>query len=165
MSEHRQAASQCTRERESGAALLIAVLMLALVATIGFASLNTVARDREVAGNTGRAQSALYAADAGIAASLQSLRTEQTGSSIRSGECIDATVPSANLGNGASYGPDATATNQICMIAVGESCMENTDASLMFKYTVWDIRAQGNAAGGSVARVQATAGRCHAFNN
>jgi len=30
---------------------------------------------------------------------------------------------------------------------------------------VWNVRVQGNAPGGATSRIQATAERCHAFNN
>ena len=155
-----------TRERarrESGIALIIAVLMMALMATIGFASMDTVMRSREVAGNTSRSFSALYAADAGISASLQALRSEVTTTALTPGDCLDVTVPTATLGNGSSYRDDTTATNQICMLASADPCLEDTSMELNFFYTVWDMRVQGEAPGGTVARVQATAGRCHAF--
>lgn len=152
------------RRREGGAALLVAILMLILVGLIGFASMDTVMRDRQVAGNTSLSQSALYAADAGVASSLDILRTEVTGSALSPGDCLTGTVPSANLPNGTSYGPDNTAPNQICMLAAAEPCFADTSLELNFFYTVWNIRAQGQAPGGATARVQATAGRCHSFN-
>jgi len=150
--------------RESGAALLVAVMMLALMGLIGFASLDTVMRDRQVAGNTSRIQSALYAADAGVADALEVLRTEVTTSALAPGDCLTGTVPSVALPNGTSYGPDTTAPNQICMLASAEPCIEDTSLELNFFYTVWDIRTEGQAPGGANARVQATAGRCHSFN-
>lgn len=149
--------------REGGAALFIAVLLMALMATIGFASMDTVMRSREVAGNTSRSFSALYAADAGISAALQALRSEVTTTALSPGDCLDATVPTATLPNGTSYRADATATNQICMLASADPCLEETSMDLPFFYTVWDMRVQGEATGGTLARVQATAGRCHAF--
>ena len=152
------------RRRESGAALLVAVMMLALMGLIGFASLDTVMRDRQVAGNTSLSQSALYAADAGVADALEVLRTEVTTSALSPGDCLTGTVPSVTLPNGASYGPDSTAPNQICMLASAEPCIEDTSLELNFFYTVWDIRTEGQAPGGATARVQATAGRCHSFN-
>ena len=51
--------------REGGAALLVAMLMLVLMGMIGLASMDTVMRDRQVAGFQNLAQTALYAADAG----------------------------------------------------------------------------------------------------
>jgi Tfp pilus assembly protein PilX len=152
------------RRREGGAALLVAMLMLALMALIGFASMDTVMRDRQVAGNTSRYQSAVYAADAAVSASLDVIRTEITSAALSPGDCLTATVPTGTLPNNTTFGPDSTATNQICMIAAAEPCIADTSLELNFFYTVWNIRAQGQAPGGSLARIQATAGRCHSFN-
>ena len=52
--------------RESGAALLVAVLLLAMLGVIGLASMETVTRDRQVAGFQNRARASLYAAEAGV---------------------------------------------------------------------------------------------------
>ena len=145
------------RRRESGAALLVSVLLLALMGVVGLASLDTVMRDRQVAGFSSNAQNALYAADAGISASLNLIRQEIVGANTA-------------LPNGSSYRPDATApSNQICMLASAEPCSE-IDASIemgqpIYLYTVWSVRTEGIAPGGATARVHATAERCHAFNN
>lgn len=152
------------RRRERGAALLVAVMMLALMGLIGFASLDTVMRDRQVAGNTSLSQSALYAADAAVADGLELLRTEVTPSAQNEGDCLTGAVPNVTLPNGATYGPDATEP-QICMLGSAEPCIEETSLDLGFAYTVWEIRTEGQAPGGATARVQATAGRCHAFGS
>ena len=79
-------------------------------------------------------------------------------------------MPSARCRTASTYGPDATApTSQICMLAAAEPCDE-IDSSIevgqpIFLYTVWNLRTQGVAPGGATARIQATAERCHAFNN
>jgi Tfp pilus assembly protein PilX len=154
------------RRRESGAALLVAMLMLALMGLIGFASLDTVMRDRQVAGNTSLAQNALFAADAGVAASIDVLRTEVVGS-ITTGTCLTTPVPTATLPNNTSYAPDSsTAANQICMLGSADQCpgFEETSLELNFRDTIWNVRTQGQARGGAIARVHATAGRCHSFN-
>lgn len=157
-------------KREGGAALLVAMLMLVLMGMIGLASLDTVMRDRQVAGFQNLAQSALYAADAGVADSLDILRTEIVGAALSPGDCLTTVLPTTNIGGGSSYRPDPTAgSNQICMLASAEPCAE-IDASIemgqpIYLYTVWNVRVQGNAPGGATSRVQATAERCHAFNN
>ncbi len=151
-------------------ALLMTMLLLVLMGIIGLASLDTVMRDRQVAGYQNLAQTALYAADAGVAESLDILRTEIVGTAIGSGDCLDTTLPSTSLGGGVSYGPDPLApTNQICMLASAEPCAE-IDGSVeqgqaVYLYTVWNVRVRGQAPGGANSRVQATAERCHAFNN
>jgi Tfp pilus assembly protein PilX len=163
---------QNRRRREGGAALLVAMLMLALMGLIGFASMDTVMRDRQVAGNLSLSQNALYAADAGVAAALDLLRTEIVTAALSPGDCLSGVLPNSTPlpnANGSSYGPDTTAGNQICMLASAEPCSE-LDASIeqgqpIFLYTVWNIQTQGLAPGGATARVQATAERCHAFNN
>lgn len=158
------------RRREGGAALLVSILLLTAMALIGFASLNTVMRDREVTGATSMSQTALYGADAALAASLEKIRTSAVGNQIVIGDCLPGDVPSATLGNGVSYGPDTTATStQICMLAAAEPCEEYASSieqgQPIYLYTLWNVRAQGVAPGGATARVQATAENCHAFND
>lgn len=157
-------------KREGGAALLVAMLMLVLMGMIGLASLDTVMRDRQVAGFQNLAQTALYAADAGVAESLDILRTEIVGAALSPGDCLSTTLADTSLGGGVSYEADPTAaTDQICMLASAEPCAE-IDASIevgqpIYLYTVWNVRVQGNAPGGATSHLQATAERCHAFNN
>ena len=155
------------KKHESGAALLVAMLMLVLMGMIGLASLNTVMRTRQTTGFQNLAQSALYAADAGVADSLDILRTEVVGAALAPGDCLATTLPDADLGSGRSYEADPD-SGQICMLASATPCAE-LDASIevgqpIFLDTVWNIRVQGNAPGGASSRVQATAERCHAFN-
>ena len=64
------------RRYEDGAALLVAVLILALMGIIGLSSMETVTRDRQVAGYQSRAQTALYAAEAGVAFAMGLLRRD-----------------------------------------------------------------------------------------
>ena len=64
------------RRYEDGAALLVAVLILALMGIIGLSSMETVTRDRQVAGYQSRAQTALYAAEAGVAFGMGLLRRD-----------------------------------------------------------------------------------------
>ena len=66
-----------TRERRSerGSAMLVAVLMMVLMALIGISALETVSRDRQVAGYQFRKKAAFYAAEAGVATALESLLT------------------------------------------------------------------------------------------
>jgi Tfp pilus assembly protein PilX len=156
--------------REGGAALLISLLLLVAMTLIGFASLNTVMRDREVTGYTSLSQTALYGADAALANSLDSIRSGVVGNQVLPGDCLAGSVPTATLPNGVVYGPDTTApSNQICMLAAAQPC-EEMDSSMnvgepIFLYTVWSVRTQGVAPGGATARVQATAERCLAFND
>ena len=82
-----QASERRARRGEGGAALLIAVLFLALMGVIGLASLDTVTRDRQVAGYQSRAQTALYAAEAGVNFALALIRRDAQG--LASGGEVD----------------------------------------------------------------------------
>ena len=155
---------------EKGAALLVTMLLLSLMAVIGMASLDTVTRDRQAAGHLGLAQAAFYAADAAVSESLDLLRTEVISPVIGPGDCLGQAIPSGTLPNGALYGADATAaTDQICMAGIAEDCDELVSSAeiggTVFRYTVWNLRTEGTGIGGAVSRIQATARRCHAFGN
>lgn len=155
---------------ERGAALLVTMLLLALMAVVGMASLDTVMRDHQSAGHLGLSQTAFYAADAALSESLDLLRTEVLSSVAGPGDCLGAPVPSGSLSNGSSYGPDPTsATDEICMASIAEDCDELVVSSeiggAVFRYTLWNVRTQGVGKGGATSRVQATARRCHAFGN
>ena len=63
-------------KHESGAALVVAVLLLAMLGVIGLASMEAVTRDRQVAGFQNRARVALYAADAGVAHAVGIIRAQ-----------------------------------------------------------------------------------------
>ena len=64
------------RRHREGTALLVAVVILALMGIIGLSSMDTVTRDRQVAGYQSRAQTALYAAEAGVAFGLALIRRD-----------------------------------------------------------------------------------------
>lgn len=54
------------KKREEGAALITTVMLLVLMAVIGLAAMETVTRDRQVAGFQNQNRTALYAAEAGL---------------------------------------------------------------------------------------------------
>lgn len=64
-----------TGRREDGSALLVAVLLLVFMGVIGLSAMDTVSRDREVAGFTKRSRIAFYAAEAGAHTGLDLVRT------------------------------------------------------------------------------------------
>ena len=61
-----------------GSALFVTVLMLVLMGGIGFAALEAVTRDQQVAGYHKRARSAFYAAEAGAAVARNLVRNQNT---------------------------------------------------------------------------------------
>lgn len=155
---------------ERGIALIIALLMLVLLSVVGLSSMDTVMRDRQVAGHSSRSRLALYAADAGIAQGLEMVRTSTVGGALAPGDCLATPVPVTALPNGTSYGPDPTApTPNVCMLSSADPCAP-LDGSVevggtIWLYTVWNLRVQGQTPDGAQSRVQATVARCHAFNS
>jgi len=166
--------------REGGTALLLAMMMLVLMGMIGLASLDTVMRDRQVAGHTSQSRQALYAAEAGIAQGLEIVRTASLGTAISPGECLSQAIPTTSLANGSSFRRDTTADGpgsdpdlNVCMLATAEPCelggvgeggSSAEQGQQIFLKTVWDLRVEGRSQGGAVARVQATVNRCRAYN-
>jgi hypothetical protein len=143
------------RPREAGMALLMAVLLLLMLATIGLASLNVVERDQQVAGYLNRKAMALHAADAAVSRALASMAITGT-----------PTVPAETTGDPAlypsgqpSYRPDPTAAAPIEKAGTSgvpgmglTGGMGGTGAAYSVQY--WKIRVQGEAPGGSIARVE-----------
>jgi hypothetical protein len=100
-------------ERRRGAALLVAVLILALMGIIGLASMDTVTRDRQVAGYQSRAQTTLYAAEAGVNFALALIRRD-AGNLAKGGEgALKAYNPSGTTPPGFpnSSSPDTLGTD------------------------------------------------------
>ncbi|HXK23922.1 MAG TPA: hypothetical protein VMS55_14730 [Myxococcota bacterium] len=158
------------QRRQSGAALLITMLLLTAMALIGFASLHTVMRDREATGFTSQSQTALYGADAALAASLKVLHDSTFANAVGVGTCLATPIPSATLPNGVTYGPDPTAPNSnICMLAPAGECTEMGSSIEQgqpnFLHTVWNVRTQGVAPGGATSRIQATVERCNVYGD
>ncbi len=152
--------------REEGAALLVTVLLMALMGMMGLASLDTVMRDRQMTGFQNQAQSALYAADAGIAEALDIMRTESIAGALYPGDCIVTKVPNTDLGGGISYVADPDG-DEICMLSTADPCAQ-FDAEIgvggaTYLNTIWNARVQGSAPGGATSSVQATVTRCHAY--
>lgn len=145
--------------REAGIALLASVLLLLMLASIGLASLNVVERDQQVAGYLNRKAMALHAADAAIARALGSLVATGT-----------PTVPATAIGDAAlyphgqpSYRTDATAANPIQKAGTGSLPgyqIGGAGGGAVAPYSVqyWRIRVQGEAPGGSIARVEVLSG-------
>ncbi len=144
------------------------MLLLALMGMMGLASLDTVMRDRQMTGFQNQAQSALYAADAGIAEALDIMRTETVAGALYPGDCLPTKIPSTSLGGGRSYVADPD-DDEICMLSTAEPCSQ-FDAEIgvgspTFLNTVWNARVEGSAPGGATSSVQATVTRCHAYSS
>jgi hypothetical protein len=147
-----------TEARENGSMLLITVLLLLLMALLGFAALDTAGGDQQVAGFQNRRDLALFAADAGLATALEALTTTRT-----------PAVPNTNLGDGSiyphgqpSFRLDPSVAEPIESIGAGAfpgmsiNIVQGGAPTYMLRY--WRIRVQGDEAAGSMARVEAVAG-------
>ena len=158
MSRSPRCISRLARPREAGIALLASVLLLLMLASIGLASLNVVERDQQVAGYLNRKAIALHAADAGIARALSEMAATGTPS-----------VPATSIGDAAlypygqpSYRTDATAATPIEKSGKGSlgghTLNIGAGGGAQFEVQYWKIRVQGEAPGGSIARVEVLTG-------
>ena len=154
--------SHAARPREAGIALLASVLLLLMLASIGLAALNVVERDQQVAGYLNRKAIALHAADAAVARALGTLAATGT-----------PTVPNTTMGNSSlypggqpSYRTDTTAADPLKkMPGLGslpgyQIGGGSTGGGAVAPYAIqyWKIRVQGEAPGGSIARVEVLTG-------
>ncbi len=183
---------QVDRKREAGAALIVAVLLLAMLGVIGLASMEAVTRDRQVAGFQNRARVALYAADAGVANAVGIIRV-QAQTLAPGGEAALVSFNPAFPGKGGvammalgsqfpapgspSYGMDPNASNPLNVAAAaqairyigrGNPCpgwvMSGDVGSVQWREALWDIRVVGSAPGGGNVAIQAAAANCHPYN-
>ena len=85
--------------RIEGSALLVAVMMLVFMGVIGLSAMDTVSRDRQVAGYTRRTRITFFAAEAGAQYGLDALR-------LNSNRFAPPALPQTSLGQTADY-PDS----------------------------------------------------------
>ena len=159
--------SFATRRHESGSAMFIAVLMLVLMGALGIAAMETVTRDRQVAGFQNRSRSAFYAAEAGAAQGRSLVRTVGSRGDL-------PPLPATNLGGAALYDRetqlpqyygDPAVPNPIRYVQDGGVAGGSNLAGKGAKFvnTMWQINVTGQSAGstaiagsarGSTARVE-----------
>jgi hypothetical protein len=146
------------RVHQEGAALFVAVLVLALMGALGIMAFNTVLVDRQVAGFQNRAKTAFYAAEA-AASEARSLvrsvgsRTETPNLSPRA--LGDPTLYDREFAL-PSYSGDPAFTDPIRYIGDGSMA---AGANLQMKgqkfvNTLWQINVQGQSPDGSTARIE-----------
>lgn len=179
--ESREASPPFDARREGGVALLIAMLMLIIFGAMAVASMDTVTRDRQIAGIHSQAHHAFQAAEAGVAAGLAAVRNPATPwpTSIAGLANFSPPLPNIALGTAAdyphglpSYTADPNAPAAIRYLGVGGECPDwevSIDVSniggggLTVLETVFDIRVQGQTQTGARTRIEAGAARCHVF--
>ena len=156
-----------SERREGGSALIVTVLLLVLLGIVGLAALETVTRDQQVAGFQNRSRLAFYAAEAGIADAKNRLRdvwtTEDTvafpnqATAVQLGDAV--TFPH---GQPSYYADPAAAAGIEYMNAGAPSVGGGHDQRLGGSTrvnTLWRIRVEGSAPGGTTSRLEVVATR------
>ena len=146
-----------TPAREGGSALFVTMLMLVLMGLIGFAALETVTRDQQVAHFVGRKTAALYAAEAGIAQAIDTLQNEGA-----------PDVPTTSLGDSSLYphgqpsyqlDPDAgTPVEDLGIAGVAGMNLAIGAGGPTFIMKYYRVRVEGEAMGGSTSKLEVAAG-------
>lgn len=170
------------RKGEEGVALLIAILMLIIFGAMAVAAMDTVTRDRQIAGIHSQANLSFQAAEAGVNAGLAALRNPAGGwpTNAAALASFSPALPNIALGLPADYpegqpsyvaDPDAPAPIQY--LGVGGACPDwevSIDVTnigsggITILETLFDIRVQGQTQTGARKRVEAAAARCHVFD-
>lgn len=147
--------------RESGSALLVAMMMLVLMGLIGFAALDTVTRDRQIAGAQTRARASLYAAEAGSVSGLNLVRTADSRDdtpALANTSLGDATAYAAYAGRPSFRADPAAGGVPIRWVMDGAPAEGmNLQSPPQFVNTLWRIRVQGDTADGAAARIDSMA--------
>ncbi len=169
-------------KRERGVALLVAVMMLSIMGLIGLGSMESVMRDRQVAGFQSRARSALYAADAGVAWG-RGIIFDQVGQLVTQGVAglhkfdpvfPDETTPKL-LGDGSATqprfmkNPDPTIAQALDYVGAGENCeswvMSDEYGSAQWREALFSINVEGRTAevGNAARRIEGTSTYCYPY--
>jgi Tfp pilus assembly protein PilX len=136
------------RRREAGSALFITMLLLVLMGLIGFAALETVSSDQQVAGFQNRKRAAFYAAEAGIAVALDNLQATGTPSLVTTVLGDTATYPHGQP----SVGLDPNVAEPVKDLGIGGAdgyALGGTAPGVVVHF--WRIRVEGQAPGGTTS--------------
>lgn len=154
--------AQEAQRRQGGSALLVTVMLLLMIGLVGLAALNTSTRDQQVAGFQNRKRIALYAAEAGISEAMERLVTTSV-ASISTTQIGDSTIfPHGQP----SYQPDPAVANAI--EDLGDAPFPGMGLNLgqgglpTYQLNYWRFRVEGQAPGGSQARLEAVSGALRA---
>jgi hypothetical protein len=133
-------------------------MLLLMIGLVGLAALETTTRDQQVAGFQNRKRIALYAAEAGISEALETLTT--TGA---------PTVSTQTLGDSSifphgqpSYRPDPAVADPVQELGTapfpGMSLNNGQGGTPTYQMNYWRVHVEGQAPGGSQARLEAASG-------
>lgn len=159
--------SQRSLRREGGSALIVTVLLLVLLGIIGLAALDTVQSDQQVAGFQNRSRMAFYAAEAGVADAKNRLRDVwSTDATVAfpddSAPVMMGDTAQFPTGQPSYYADPLAAAGIEYMNAGAPSVAGGHDQRLGGSSrvnTLWRIRVEGNAPGGSTSRLEVVATR------
>jgi hypothetical protein len=138
--------------------MMLAVLLLLLMGLIGFAALDTVTRDLQVEGAQFRKKLAFYAAEAGVAEALETLRN--------AGEPTVTTTQLADAGTfpygRPTYSLDPSTADPVKSLGLGGypgmNLQLGQNGAPQFQMEMYRVRVQGTATGGSVSRLEVASG-------
>lgn len=143
------------RKRESGVALIAAMMILALVGALALSAMETTSRDQQVAGVQVRARMALQAAEAGLATALATVGTGTptlTSASFGDGTVHNGGQPSYRLDPGV-----ATPISSLGALPVPGMSLNINGNGPKFQMELWRINVEGSEPNGMTARVEAGA--------
>ena len=140
--------------RQRGIALIAAMMILALVATLAISAMQTTMRDQQVAGVQMRSKVAFHAAEAGLAAALATVTGDTT-----------PTLATANIGVAGDYptgrpgyrlNPDVASPVEYLGPQPFPGSSLNIDGSgPSFQLKLWRIHVQGGEPRGMTSRIEA----------
>lgn len=137
------------------------MMMLVLMGLIGFAALDTVTRDRQIAGFQSRARASFYAAEAGIATGLNAVRSLDTRDdtpAVAVTSLGDAATYAAYAGQPSFQGDPAAGGTPIAYVMDGAPAEGmNLQVPPQFVNTLWRIRVEGDTADGAESHVETMA--------
>jgi hypothetical protein len=152
-----------SEQGEQGLALVITVLLLVLMAGIVMAALETVMRDRQVAGLQNRSRSAFYAGEAAVAEARSLVRNVTSRASLPA--FYDEATPKV-LGDAALYDQEGSQprfygdpdyNDPIRYSAESAGGGEGMNLSVQgqrLSSTLWQINVVGESADGSTSRLE-----------
>jgi hypothetical protein len=153
------------RRRQQGVILFVAVLMLALMGALAISSLDSAARDQQAAGYYNRSNTALFAAEAGVAAAKAQIIAGACAcpcvlaftSTQASPTYIGDTAAWAAFGGIPKYYGDPLATNALECVGKrkkGGGAL-NVGTGTTQWLGQWQIRVVGESPDGSISRIEA----------
>lgn len=145
------------KRREGGAALIIAMMVLAIMGVIGLSALETVALDQQAAGYQSRKRVAFYAAEAGVAEALATLSS--SGTPVIRVTTLGDTALFPHGQPGYQLAPGTTIEKLGSSAASGMSLNISQGGAATFQVDFWKFEVEGQEQSGTISRIEVAAGR------